>query len=159
MKSVTRLLLLLKGIAFLATMSAAAQAESILRHVDPAELKWWTWGFILVFSTIGWAVAELDKLAEILEPEGMTRQQHLRAKLKYGQGYLASLGAGVSAYFLAKSGPAAATATGIVSIPGDIPEMMVLLMVFAAGYGGIRFVQWMAARWTPGSNQGPREGA
>lgn len=154
MRYAMRPLLIFKTILLLVTWAGAAQAQHVLKQVDPADLAWWTWGFIVLFSAIGWAIAELDKLAEILEPEGLTRQQHMRAKLKYGQGFVASQAAGVSAYFLAKIAPAAATSTGFITVNGNLPEMAILLMVFAAGFGGIRFVQALSNRWTPGQQGG-----
>lgn len=141
MRFITRpLSALVKSLVLTLIIGGAARAQDVLRSVDPSDLAWWTWGFILAFSSIGWAIAELDKLAEILEPDGMTRQQRLRATLKFGQGYLASLFAGIGTYFVAKVAP------GWIDMHGEIPEMLILLFIAAAAFGGTRFLHWLLAR-------------
>lgn len=140
MRSVTPLLLLIKVLAVGLTFSWAARAEDVLRNVDPAQLPWWTWAFISIFSTIGWAIAELDKMAEILFPEGLTPKQRAQATLKFAQGYVASGFAGVGIYFVAKVAP------GWLNMQGDIPVMIILIAVTASAFGGMRFLSWVLAR-------------
>ena len=141
MRSATQpLLLLAKVLAVLLTLSTAARAQDVLRNVDPATLPWWTWGFITAFATMGWAIAELDKMAEILFPEGLTPKQRAQAAFKFAQGYLASGVAGVGIYFVAKVSP------GWIGMKGDIPEMIILLLVTAAAYGGTRFLNSVLTR-------------
>lgn len=119
---------------------AAAIADEALRNVDPASLPWWTWGFITGFATIGWAISELDKMAEIIFPEGLSPKQRLQAALKFTQGYIASGFAGIGIYFIAKVAPS------WVGMKGDVPEMVILIMVTAGAYGGTRFLNWVLAR-------------
>lgn len=141
MRSATQpLLVLIKALVVLFALVASARAEEVLRNVDPASLPWWTWAFITVFSTLGWAVAELDKMAEILFPEGLTSKQRAQAALKFLQGYLASGVAGLGIYFVAKIAP------GWINMTGDIPEMLIFIFVMAAGFGGTRFLNWALAR-------------
>lgn len=119
---------------------AASKAEELMHNVDPASLPWWTWAFITAFASVGWAIAELDKMADIIFPEGLTPRQRMAATLKFSQGYLASGFAGVGIYFIAKVAPT------WIGMRGYVPEMIVLLMVTAGDYGGARFLQWMLAR-------------
>lgn len=119
---------------------AAVLADEIMRNVDPATLPWWTWAFITAFASVGWAIAELDKMADIIFPEGLTPRARLVAALKFSQGYLASGFAGVGIYFIAKVSP------GWIGMKGEVPEMIVLLLVTAGGYGGTRFLQWLLTR-------------
>lgn len=132
-----RVLVNVKLLILISTWSAAAMAGEVLRNVDPVTLRWWTWAFITAFSTIGWAISELDKLAEILFPEGMTPKQRAQAAFKFTQGYIASGFAGVGIYFIAKVAP------GWINMQGDVPEMIILLLVTAAAYGGTRFLNWL----------------
>lgn len=140
MRSVTQLLLLLKAWLFLVTVTTAAWAQERMSHVDPADLAWWTWGFIFVFASIGWAIAELDKMAEILFPEGLSPRQRAEVALKFAKGYIASLFAGVGMYFVTKVAP------GWIGMTGEIPEMIALILVTASAFGGTRFLSWILAR-------------
>lgn len=132
-----RLLLNVKLLLLISTWSAAAMAAEVLRNVDPAALPWWTWAFITAFSTIGWAISELDKMADILFPDGLTAKQRAEAALKFTKGYIASGFAGVGIYFVAKVAP------GWINMQGDVPEMIILLLVTASSYGGTRFLNWL----------------
>jgi hypothetical protein len=115
-------------------------AADVLRNVDPANLPFMTWAFITAFSVVGWAIAELDKLVDIVFPEGITARQRFAASLKFGQGFLASGFAGVGTYFVAKVSPA------WIGMQGDVPEMIILLMVTTAAFGGTRFINAVMAR-------------
>lgn len=133
---------LLAKVACLLVLPVAARAAETLRTVDPADLAWWTWAFIFAFSTIGWAIAELDKLAEVLEPnQGIAPQERLRTLLKFWQGYIASLFAGIGTYFVSKVAP------DWVGLPGGMPEMLILIAVTGAAFGGTRFLQRLLARF------------
>ena len=127
------------GLVLCAPVLAMA-AEQMILTMDPSTLPLMTWLFILMFSNGGWLVSELDKLAEIIVSDGISKLEHVRNLLKFTQGWIASNMAGIGVYFIAKSSPA--------WINMEAPsEMIVLLAVCAGGYSGVRFWDWAKARF------------
>ena len=118
----------------------AQAAEQKLHDLDPAQIAWWTWGFILFFALIGWSISELDKLADVLVRDDKTRRDYIVGCLKVAQSAIASVAAGIGVYFAAKISPE------YFGVSESMPEMLILLAVALAGYGGVGFLNWLATR-------------
>lgn len=129
------------------TLPLAAMAEQTTRGMSPQDIPFWTWVFIAFFANLGWAVAELDKLADLLVNDGRPRREYVRALLKFVQTWLASGLAAIGVYFIAKSSP------GWLGFQDEVPEMLALLGVAAGGYGGVQTLEWLKLRLF-GASQG-----
>lgn len=121
----------------------AAAAEMSLRQMDPSEIQWWTWVFILAFSVAGWAAADLDKLADVLFAEGRSRHDKMRDLFKFVSSGISAILAGVFTYFMAKVAPE------WFGFSEPIPEMAILVAVGVAGLGGVHVLEGIRARFFP----------
>lgn len=121
---------------------AAEQAQIAL--ASPVEaISALTWLFIVVFALIGWAVADVDKIAELWNVDGQGKYQLMVTRLKLLKTVLGSLAAGVFTYFIGKISPAfLATVMGLKFESGKPPEIHeFLLLILVAGAG------WLGSRW------------
>lgn len=141
-------LLLAKGLIFAFLPLAALAAEGTGRRHSVEELTLWTWVFICFFSLIGWAVVDLDKLADLRDTEGKKPHEVLRQKLVLLRGVLTSLTAGVTMFFCGKMFPVwFITSLGVtVQKDPEIPEMALFLLCFAAGMMGTKWFDWIKAK-------------
>lgn len=102
-----------------------------------------TWFFIVLFAVIGWAVADIDKVAELWNVDGQHKYQQMLARLRLVKSIIGSLAAGVFTYFLAKLSPAwIVGAMGLKLSDGREPqlhEFVILILVSGAG--------WLGSRW------------
>jgi hypothetical protein len=133
-------------VALVAATPPLAMAAEQVRAVTPVEqISILTWLFILVFAMIGWAVADVDKLAELWNVEGMRKYDYILARLKLLKTIIGSLAAGVFTYFIGKISPAfLATVMGLKFENGKPPELhefLLLIMVAGAGYLGSRWFE------------------
>ncbi len=128
-----------------ATPPLAYAAEQVqLAAASPVEaISALTWLFIVVFALIGWAVADVDRVAELWNVEGATKYQVVLARLKLFKSVLASLAAGVFTYFIGKISPAfLAQAMGLKFEGGKPPELHeFILLILVAG------AAWLGSRW------------
>ena len=120
----------------------AVAAERV--HVSPLEeISALTWFFIVLFAAIGWAVADIDKVAELWNVDGQGKYQQMLARLKLVKSIIGSLAAGIFTYFLAKLSPAFIVgAMGLKLSDGREPqlhEFVILILVAGAG--------WLGSRW------------
>lgn len=119
---------------------AAAQAPA---RGDVDGVSVWQWIGVLLFSLLGWGIADLDKIAEQWNPALGNSYEVWKARLNLYKAILASVGAGIGTFFLTKLAPAMflpmlnlKTADGATP---EIPEMIILLLVAAAGFMGARW--------------------
>jgi hypothetical protein len=123
---------------------AAEQTMAAARAASPLEeISLLTWFFIVLFALIGWAVADVDKVAELWNVEGATKYQQMLARLRLLKTILGSLAAGIFTYFLGKVAPGIMfVALGVKFEGGQPPEMHeFLLFIFVSGAG------WLGSRW------------
>lgn len=149
-KPSTALLQLKLFLAFMAPLYAMAAEQTIRRVTSPQDLPIVTWAFILGAAILGWAVADLDKLAELSNTEGKTKYEIAKQRISFVKSVVASVVAGIGIFFLGKTAPSLLlTVMGIqqTSTP-EIPEMALLMGVAVAGYMGTRFWQRAEERLT-----------
>jgi hypothetical protein len=123
---------------------AAWAATATTAPVDPLEqITFWQWARVIMFTLFGWAIQDLDKIAELRNPAFTSAYEKWREILKLWKGIFASLGAGIATFFIAEIAPAMflpmlglKTADG--SVP-EIPDMFVLLLCAGAGWEGARW--------------------
>jgi hypothetical protein len=102
------------------------------------------WFWIVTFSLLGWAMADLDKVAEVWNPaiEGRFYEK-MKECLKLYKGILASVGAGIATFVVTDLAPGPVmTAFGLRMADGSVPRipaMAALLLVAGAGYMGSRW--------------------
>src|SRR3990167_4458629 len=86
---------------------AAWAATATTAPVDPLEqITFWQWARVIMFTLFGWAIQDLDKIAELWNPAFVSAYEKSREALKLWKGVLASLGAGVATFFIAEIAPA-----------------------------------------------------
>ena len=135
---------LAKALLIAGTPVLAVAAQQTIAVVSPIEeISALTWFFIVLFAAIGWAVADIDKVAELWNVDGQGRYQQMVARLKLVKSVIGSLAAGVFTYFLAKLAPAFVVgAMGLKLLDGrelQLHEFVILIMVAGAG--------WLGSRW------------
>lgn len=153
-------LLYAKGLLMLLAPGFAWAAEQTIQQVarrgSIEAVTLTTWAFLLAFSMLGWAVSELDKVAELWNTDGRTRYELMRERLTLLKTVAASLAAGMLVYFLGQEAPA--IFLRVIGIPeaapgGNpvaIPEMVLFVLVAGAGYMGARWFAWLEARFFAG---------
>jgi hypothetical protein len=107
-----------------------------------------TWVFIIGFSSLGWAVAELDKLAELWDTEGKKSVEIWRSRLTIMRDILGSIGAGIFVFFMGKITPGwlVSSLGASVSKMPEIPEMLLFIGVAVAGYSGSKVFGWIQGK-------------
>lgn len=127
------------------TPPLAFAAEQAMRvAASPLEeISLLTWFFIVLFATIGWAVADVDKVAELWNVADGSKYQQMLARLRLLKTVIGSQAAGVFTYFLGKISPGfLVSALGVKFEDGRPPEIHeFLLLIFVAGAG------WLGSRW------------
>lgn len=130
--------LALKVALLLSTLPAAAYAqEAIHRRQEALEsITIMVWVFLWLFSTAGWAIVHLDTMVEWFGPADQLvwaeRVALWRARLKIVQNYIASVGAGVAFYLMARVAPT------WIGLNFDVPEMIIFVGVVPAAMGGTK---------------------
>lgn len=125
-------------------LAVAAEQTMIAAAVSPVEaISALTWFFILLFAMIGWAVADIDKVAELWNVADGSQYQRVLARFRLLKSVIGSQAAGVFTYFLGKIAPGfLVTALGLKFDAGRPPEVHeFLLLIFVAGAG------FLGARW------------
>lgn len=114
------------------------------------DVSYLRWVFMLVFSTVGWAIVHLDTLVEWFKPNDEGRlpwdqyKAVWKARLKIIQNYVASLSAGVAFYLLAKSVP------HWVGFSTPIPDMVIFIGIVPAAMGGTATWEWIKKKFKIG---------
>jgi hypothetical protein len=154
---VSLLLLRVKAALILATPGLAMAAEQAMlaaaRRGGLEAVSVWQWFFLFAFSMLGWAVSELDKVAELWNVEGRSKYELMKERLKLLKTVAASIAAGSCVYLLGQEAPAfflraigvAEASTGGAS--PAIPEMVLFVFVAGAGYMGARWFAWLEAKF------------
>lgn len=127
-----------------ATPLLALAAQRAMPRASPLEeISFLTWFFIVLFALIGWAVADVDKVAELWNVDGQGRYHQILARLRLLKTIIGSLAAGVFTYFLGKIAPAFLIgAMGLKFESGQPPELHeFVLLILVAGAG------WLGSRW------------
>jgi hypothetical protein len=139
-------LLRLKVILVACTPFAAWAAAEISR-TSVSALPAMTWMFIVLFSMIGWAVADLDKVAELWDTEGHSAHELWKVRLTLLKTIAASIAAGIFMFFIGKLAPGAMVgALGVQAAAPELPEMLLLIFTAGAGYMGSRWFDWLEAK-------------
>jgi hypothetical protein len=127
----------------------AAEVESVESKYDSIEhLTALTWVFIIGFSVLGWAVSELDKLAELWDTEGKKSVEIWRYRLTLVRDILGSIGAGIFVFFMGRITPGwmvSALGASVAKAP-EIPEMLLFIGVAVAGYSGSKIFNWIQGK-------------
>lgn len=127
---------------------AAYAAEQTMRNLSAENLSALTWSFIFGFAMLGWAVADLDKVAELWKSDG-TDYDKWKRRFSLAKGIAASNTAGVLMFFLGKLSPGVALSMLGVDAPSkEMPEMLLLIFTTGAGYMGTRWFDWLEKRIT-----------
>ena len=150
-------LLYAKAILMLLTPGLAMAAEQTIqqaaRRGSIEAVTAWTWAFLFGFSMLGWAVSELDKVAELWNVDGRSKYELMRERLKLLKTIAASIAAGILVYFLGQEAPGFfLRAIGVAQAadvgPGAvIPEMVLFVFVAGAGYMGARWFAWVEIKF------------
>lgn len=129
-------------IAFTPALAWAVTEQSIL-DLDGMSLV--TWIAVAFFSVVGWAVNDLDKVAELWKP-GENKYEQWKERMKLLKGVIASFAAGIFTFFIGKAAPGPVLAMlGLKHADGtvpQIPEMILFVLVTGGAYMGTR---WFAA--------------
>lgn len=132
------------SIALFTPVLAWAAERSAAERVVLGEMSGWTWSFVAGFSLLGWAVADLDKMAELWNVEGKRAYELWRDRLKFVKGIAASNAAGIMTFFVGHLAPDwLAAGLGVGSEKAQLPEMLVFVFVTGAGYMGVRWFDWL----------------
>lgn len=136
-------ILRVKACLVAATPLLAAAAQHTMR-VSPLEsISLLTWSFIVLFALIGWAAADVDKVAELWNVGDGTKYQQVLARLKLLKTIIGSLAAGIFTYFLGKVAPGPLVSMMGLKFedarPPEIHEFILLILVAGAG--------WLGSRW------------
>lgn len=109
----------------------------------------WTWGFLIGFAMLGWAVSELDKVAELWNTDGRSQYEIWKERLKLLKGIAAANAAGILVYFLGSASPwFFLRALGVqTETPPELPEMVLFVFVSGAGYMGVRWFAWLEVKF------------
>lgn len=139
-----------------APMLAWAAEEAVQRAARTGSVEAITllqWGFIFGFSMLGWAVSELDKVAELWNTDGRTQAELWRERLKLLKGVAAANAAGITLYFLSQGAPGfflRVIGVGDAIASGDaakLPEMVTFVFVAGGGYMGARWFAWLERKF------------
>lgn len=136
-------------VALVAAMPIAAYAaEQTIHRMSASSLSGLTWMFVVGFALLGWAVADLDKVADLWSVEGQSARELLKARLVLVKTIAASTLAGICMFFLGKLAPGLLIAMlGVQAVTPEIPEMLLLIFTAGAGYMGSRWWDWFEARF------------
>lgn len=116
------------------------------------------WAFLFGFSMMGWAVSELDKLAELWNVDGKSPYEVWRERLKLLKGIAAACAAGMLIYFLGQAAPGvflrmigidSANAQGVTT---QFPDMVLFVFVSGGGYMGARWFAWLERKFFGGAS-------
>lgn len=143
------LMLMAPGLAY----AAQETVQQVARSGSLEAVTLTTWAFLVAFSLLGWAVSELDKVAELWNTDGRSRYELMKERLKLLKTVAASLAAGMLVYFLGLEAPAIfLRVIGIQDGPNPIqmPEMVLFVFVAGAGYMGARWFAWLEAKFFVG---------
>lgn len=143
-------LLFAKAVICAVVPLAAYAAEQTIARVELEAIGAWTWFFLFMFSSAGWAVMQLDTLADWFPDQPLATSADERALWRRRLGvvlkpFIAANCAGVLFYFLA------AVAPKMIGWQAEAPEMLVFIGVFFAAMGGLKFLEWVRGRFFPGS--------
>lgn len=133
-------------ILMLVPFAAWAVEQNVLREQDDlSSIALMTWFFLIVFSTVGWAIIHLDTLVEWFsdgkEKTTAERKALWKSRLGVVKTYLASLSAGVAFYLLASSVPE------WVGLKFGVPEFVILVGAVPAAMGGTVTWEWIAKKF------------
>lgn len=147
------------GLAALLTAAWAYALEQRATAVVTEEgVAWSMIAGIILFSLLGWAIADLDKLAELWNPVNSAAYERKKISFSIIKGGLASLGAGAATFIIGTYLPALLLpGLGLKTASGtapEIPEMVLLLLSAGAAFGGSRW--W--SRWEEKATPGPGGG-
>jgi hypothetical protein len=128
---------------------AAYAAEQAVHRGSASSLSALAWTFIIVFSLLGWAVADLDKVADLWAAEGQSAREAWKARLVLVKTIAASVLAGICMFFLGKLAPGFLLGMmgGSSHMAPEIPEMLLLIFTAGAGYMGSRWWDWFEAKF------------
>lgn len=130
-----------------ATPLAAWAAEQTMRS-SASELSALTWLFIVGFSFLGWAVSDLDKVAELWNVSGKNAYEIWKLRFTLAKTIAASAAAGVCMFFLGSLAPSIALSLlGVQASGSQIPEMLLLIFTTGAGYMGARWFDWFEKKF------------
>jgi hypothetical protein len=133
----------------LATPALAYAAEQKIHQLDSiTDIGIWTWAFILLFSTLGWAVKDLDRLAEWWDEEERILKDIVKARLGVIKGIAASNSAGIGTYLIGNVAP------GWLEMKNPVPEMALFVLITIAGYWGARWFDTFGQKFFGGSSSG-----
>jgi hypothetical protein len=135
-----------KAALFLVVSTAAYAAGEAMRRAGIEDVSAWTWFFVWLFGSGGWAIVHLESLADWFaeRPASWAERVALwRARLGIVKHYLASIGAGAAFYLLASSVP------GWFGLAFNIPEFVVLVGVTPAAMGGTATWERIRRKYLP----------
>lgn len=118
--------------ALLWGVSLAVLAEQSVKVVDPQNVPWVTWLWVLGLSVGGWFASSAPNLANWQDGAGL---ELVRKRLTVLQGFVCALLAGCVAFLLALY-------TGLPNLPA-------FLGVLFAAYGGDKYLARVAAKRAP----------
>lgn len=127
----------------------ALAADSVIgRHETLSDIPTITWLFLCGFAMLGWAVSELDHVAELWNIVDRTPYEIWKARLSLMKGVAAANAAGLLVYLLGSAAPAIFfRAVGVTSNTADVPEMLLFVFVSGAGYMGVRWFAWIERKF------------
>lgn len=126
---------------------AAGGAAQAARRVPFDDVPLITWLFIVGFALLGWAVSEIDKLAELWNVDGHSPYEIWKARFGLIKGFAASCAAGLLVYMLGTAAPKVFLRVIGVDIPNaEMPEMFLFVFVSGAGYMGVRWFAWFESK-------------
>lgn len=132
--------------AIAASIPALAWAQQKMLAVATSpleEISAISWAGMIFFSLAGWAVADIDKLAELWNAGDGTAYHRALTRLKLLKTLLGSLLAGVFTYWLGKISPEFIFRAMNLQLPeGRAPEIHEFLLLIACAGAG-----WQGARW------------
>jgi amino acid transporter len=132
-------------IAATPALAWAATEQHALRTTTLDSMSVFVWAAIVFFSLIGWAVNDLDHIAELWK-DGENAYEKWKERMKLSKGVIASFAAGIFTYFICKTAPGPILGmAGLKPIDGhpiEIPEMIIFILVTGGAYMGTR---WFAA--------------
>lgn len=123
---------------------AWAAEQRMLAVVSPLEeISAISWVAMVFFSLVGWAVADIDKLAELWNLGDGTPYHRAKERLRLLKTILGSITAGVFTYWLGKISPEFVFRAMNLQLPnGQAPEIHEFLLLIACAGAG-----WQGARW------------
>ena len=132
-------------------MAAGAAIQHVSARSSIEAVSTVTWAFLALFILLGWAVSELDKVAELWNVDGHSQYEIWKARLMLLKGFAASNAAGFSVYFLGEAAPGFFfRAIGVQGDP-QLPDMVLFVFVSGASYMGVRFFAWLERKFFGGT--------